>query len=273
MPVNPSELQSSGAVSQPQMPATRSEGGFRAVLADAGIWDLVQMNCESRARSTVRVGSGTQHGFLFFDAGQIVHATVGNAVGERAALEILSWRGGTWDSCRHPWPERTSIEAPWQGLLLRAAQRIDETARPQPAAKVARLIAVGVPGKPAREIAPMRLSEPPPEGGAESGARASGEQPVAYRSSDFEHAVRMDANGAISAGQGQVQQFAALAGYVCRVGDLIGELLGMGKVAGIDGALAHGTECLIFRKANGETVALRPRPGVDLTQLKEQLQL
>ena len=273
MPVNPIEWQSPGAVSRPQLPATRSEGGFRAVLADAGIWDLVQMNCESRARSTVRVGSGTQYGFLFFDAGQIVHAIVGTAAGERAALEILSWRGGSWESWEHAWPERTLIDAPWQGLLLRAAQRIDEAGRPQPAARVARLIAVGAPAAPAREIAPMRLTDPPPANGTESAQRASGEQTNAYRSQDFEHAVRMDPNGAITAGQGQVQQFAALAGYACRVGDLIGELLGMGKLAGIDGALAHGTECLIFRKATGETVALRPRPGVDLTQLKEQLQL
>ena len=70
MHVKHDELESSEAVSQPQLPASRSEGGFRAVLADAGLWDLVQMNCESRMRSTVRVGSGSQYGHLFFDAGQ-----------------------------------------------------------------------------------------------------------------------------------------------------------------------------------------------------------
>ena len=272
--MKPDELQSSGAASQQQLPVVRADGGFRATLADAGLWDLVQMNCESRARSTVRVGSGSQYGYLFFDAGQIVHAVVGTAAGERAALEILSWRGGSWESWEHPWPERPLIDTAWQGLLLRAAQRLDEAGRPQPSTRMARLIAVGGPAsEPPRALAPMRFSEPPPANGAESEQRGSGEQNAGYRSNDFEHAVRMDPNGVITAGQGQSQQLAALAGYVCRVGDLIGEMLGLGSLAGIDGALAHGTECLIFRKATGDTVALRPRPGVDLTQLKGQLQL
>ena len=120
---------------------------------------------------------------------------------------------------------------------------------------MARLIAVG---GPTTEPAPLDRADALL--GAAASERSSGRSsaprastPAGYRSNDFEHAVRMDPNGAITAGQGQVQQFAALAAYVCRVGDLIGELLGMGKLAGIDGALAQGTECLIFRKATGDT--------------------
>lgn len=241
------------------------------MLADASLWDLVQMNCEGRTRGVVRVSSNRGFGFLFFSEGQIVHAVWGGMQGERAALEILSWRHGSWESCEHAWPDRNSVSTPWQGLLLRAAQRIDEAKRPEVSARPQRLIAVGSP-------APARIAK---AGKAVSGleqqrssAEPNGESSgLAYRPNDFEHAVRMDPNGNLTAGHGQAQEFAALAAYVCRVGDLIGELLGMGKLIGADCHVVPEAQCLIYRKANGETIGLRPRPGVDLTQLKQQLQL
>lgn len=219
--------------------ATRTESGFRATLENAGLWDLVQMSCGSRARCAACIRSGMRSGFLYFADGQIVHATVGAAEGERAALDILSWRHGTWQSSDVPWPARTSITTPWQGLLLRAAQMQDEARR---------------------------------DGVAE--AEGQSDSPGAsYRPADFEHAVRIDPQGRMVAGHGRPEQLAALASYVCRVGDLIGTLLGTGPLRALDGALAEGANCLVFRKSGGDTIALRPRDGVDLELLKSQLKL
>jgi hypothetical protein len=216
--------------------APRAEGGFRATLENAGLWDLVQMTCAGRARCAACIRSGMRTGHLYFAEGQIVHATVGDAEGERAALDILSWEQGTWESCDMPWPARPSITTPWQGLLLRAAQLQDE----------------------ARHGGPPRRSQ---------ASRSS------YRPADFEHAVRVDPHGAVVAGHGRTDELAALASYVCRVGDLIGALLGIDKLVALDGSLAQGATCLIVRKGSGDVIALRPREGVDLGQLKTQLQL
>lgn len=218
-------------------PAPRSEGGFTATLENAGLWDLVQMTCAGRARCAACIRSGMRTGHLYFADGQVVHATVGDVEGERAALDILSWQHGTWQSCDMPWPARPSITTPWQGLLLRAAQLEDEARH-----------ALGQP----------RRTE-------SSSAR--------YRPADFEHAVRVDPAGAVVAGHGRTDELAALAAYVCRVGDLIGALLGIDKLVALDGSLAQGAACLIVRKSSGDVLALRPREGVDLGQLKTQLQL
>jgi hypothetical protein len=192
-------------------------------------------------------------------------------LGERAALEILSWRSGSWQSTDQPWPVRPSVTTPWQGLLLRAAQLEDEAAaRPQ------RLIAVG--GEDAKaEPKPqaVRAVPPPPVAPAPANEQVRQEgSGVSYRPEDFEHVVRLDAHGVVTAGHGRVEELAALTAYVCRVGDLIGELLGVDKLIGLDASLAgHSAHCLIFRNSHGHTIALRPRTGVDLTQLKTQLQL
>lgn len=215
--------------------APRAEGGFRATLENAGLWDLVQMNCGTRARCAACIRSGLRTGHLYFADGQIVHATVGDTVGERAALDILSWQHGTWQSSDMPWPERPSITMPWQGLLLRAAQLQDE----------------------ARHGQPVR-----PESASPS-----------YRPADFEHAVRVDPHGTVVAGHGRTDELAALAAYVCRVGDLIGTLLGIDTLVAVDGSLADGSSCLIVRKTSGDVLAVRPREGVDLGYLKTRLQL
>jgi hypothetical protein len=234
-----------------------AERGFRATLEDAALWELVQLKCETRTRCTVCIRSGGRSGYLYFDRGQIVHASIGQRTGESAALEVLSWRGGSWQSCDAPWPPRPTITTPWQGLLLRATQLQDETA-----ARVQPLIAVGDP-EPEREAA----RPPPAETDRHEGSGLS------YRPQDFEHAVRIDAQGAVTAGHGRTEEFAALVAYVSRLGDLIGELIGTGKLVGLDAALAQGERCLILRKPAGHTIALRPRPGVDLTQLRQQLEL
>jgi Domain of unknown function (DUF4388) len=215
--------------------APHPAGGFRATLENVGLWDLVQLSCGGRARGAACIRSGLRIGHLYFADGQIVHATIGDLDGERAALDILSWQDGTWHSCDMPWPARPSITTTWQGLLLRAAQEEDE----------------------ARDGRPIR----PP-------ATSS-----SYRPADFEHAVRVDPHGTVVAGHGRTEELAALAAYVCRVGDLIGSLLGVDKLVAVDGSLADGSSCLILRRQSGDVLALRPREGVDLRRLRTQLQL
>ncbi|HEX2677033.1 MAG TPA: hypothetical protein VHM19_10345, partial [Polyangiales bacterium] len=94
-----------------------------------------------------------------------------------------------------------------------------------------------------------------------------------YRIEEFEHAVRMDARGNVLTGNGAVEEHAALAAYGCRLGDLMGELLGLGPMIAVEGALRPAGRCLIFRDAAGDTVLLRPRAGVDLSRLRAQLAL
>jgi hypothetical protein len=255
----------SGRSTTQQAQVRGSEGGFRAVLRNASLWDLVQLQCQARARCVVRITSSGATAYLYFSDGQIVHANMGSLQGEQAAIEILSWTRGSWGPCERPWPERPNVTTPWQGLLLRAAQLIDEAKPPDSRSGITLPPPAAAPG----ESAEVRTLQQQAVGRAAT-RESSG---VSFRPDDFEHAVRFSAQGSIITGQGQVEEFAVLAAYVGRVGDLIGALIGVGKLVAFDATLLRGTQCLIFRHASGDTIALRPRAGVDLSQLRIQLAL
>jgi hypothetical protein len=232
----------------------RSSGGFQALLSDAGLWDLVQMKCEARTHCVVRVGSRGRSGYLYFSAGQIVHATLGDLHGEAAALEVLSWSHGSWDPCDRAWPAQVSIKTPWQALLLEAAQRADESS--------GRL----------KVTEPSKTPMPADARSDDKTTRPSGDSRASYRPDDFHHAVRLDPQGSVQSGHGRKDELAALAAYACRMGDLVGELMGLGKLRALEARLHEG-RCLIFRGHSGAIVAVKPKPEVDLTRLKHQLRL
>jgi hypothetical protein len=220
------------------------------------------MRCEARTRCVIRVGSHGRSGYLYFADGQIVHATLGTTQGESAALEILSWSHGSWDPCERPWPARNSVATTWQALLLRAAQRQDEARRQRASTEPAAIEDVAQ-AQHGEATMPQRTSSPPDRS---EGSGAS------YRPDDFEHAVRLDAQGNVLSGHGRVEELAALSAYACRLGDLIGELMGMGTLNALEATLHEG-RCVIFRSQSGAMVALKPRADIDLTRIKNQLRL
>src|SRR6185503_18614394 len=89
--------------------SSASEQGFSANLTGASLADLVQMECLANSTLVVRVVSGDEEGYLYFAGGQIVHAMSSGAVGEKAALEILSWDRGSFEPCSAGWPSASSI--------------------------------------------------------------------------------------------------------------------------------------------------------------------
>jgi Domain of unknown function (DUF4388) len=127
----------------PRSPAAITDeevDGARPSGFDGRVWcsslaDLVQLECLSGARAVMTVISPGRRGTLFFNAGAVCHATVGDLTQEEAALEILSWEYGTFEQApigQASWPERTPIAASWQQLVMCAAQRRDEAAlRPE----------------------------------------------------------------------------------------------------------------------------------------------
>jgi hypothetical protein len=101
--------------------------GFTGRLQGASLFDLVQLECLAGTHHVVRVISRSQTGYLYFDAGNLVHAVCRSLQGEAAAIEILGWENGLFEPCDVPWPSQPSITKPWQHLLLLAAQVDDET--------------------------------------------------------------------------------------------------------------------------------------------------
>jgi hypothetical protein len=108
--------------------------GFEGVMLGATLQDLIQMECLALATRAVRVSTEDRSGLIYFAGGQVVHAKVGDVVGEDAVFEMLTWRNGGFSIQEGVRPTEESITRHWQGLLLEAAQRSDETSFAEAAA-------------------------------------------------------------------------------------------------------------------------------------------
>jgi hypothetical protein len=273
-------------------PMTR---GFSARLKGAGLWDLVQMECLARAHRIVQVVGEGGVGYLYFDRGHIIHASTAKWIGEAAAIEILGWTNGSFQSCERPWPEQRTILTSHEGLILQAAQLRDEGASsnlvafPARGAAGAGAAVVPAPGAQAHtdeafeelelhEIeeegdSTMRASDvdeavPVAKNGAQSGRTEVGV------GGEFAAVMRLGPNGAVLSNRGGSEDLAETVSYVQRLLQLTGELLGLGEFSAAECGFVEG-RCIIFADNGGETVALRPRTdaSVNLPALRERLGL
>jgi hypothetical protein len=96
-------------------------------LSDVHITDLIQLNCQSgaRARLTVQPETGGPI-VVYFEGGDIVHATWGDVQGAEAIYALLSWESGAFETqADAPAPART-ITLPWTALMMEGMRRVDE---------------------------------------------------------------------------------------------------------------------------------------------------
>ena len=100
--------------------------GFEGRISDFQLSDLVQMNCLGRLTNAITVETVNKNGIIFFEDGNIIHATVGDLDGDEAFYEIISWQGGHFAIDKEAKAERESILKGWQSLMLEGLRRVDE---------------------------------------------------------------------------------------------------------------------------------------------------
>jgi Domain of unknown function (DUF4388) len=266
--------------------------GFSAQLRAAGLWDLVQMECLARSHRVVQVVGEGGVGYLYFDRGQIVHATTAQRTGEGAALEILGWTNGSFQSCERAWPAQPSIRTSHEGLILQVAQLRDE-------AGASNLVAF--PGRGAsaderhderhderyEELELSELDETEIEEGAakmktpgsdeatatpKPGANgATNGRPELGAGGDFAVMMRLGPNGVVLNNRGGNEDLADTIAYSHRLLQLTGELLGLEKFNAVECGFAGG-RFIVFVEGD-DVIALRPRPEASLQALRERLGL
>lgn len=107
---------------------TASHGAaFSAALRDLTPADIIQMKCLSGATAILDFQTMKNTGRVYFRNGDVIHAEVGEKVGEDAFRQIFGWKQGraTERTVRTDDVART-INVSWQGLLMNAAQAADE---------------------------------------------------------------------------------------------------------------------------------------------------
>lgn len=214
--------------------------GFVARLQGASLGDLIQMECLRGARQVICVSSGSKTGYLFFDQGQVIHASSGEHFGEGAVFQMMSWKDGTFVSANRPWPLRPTIQTGWQMLLIEAMRREDESKRE------------GVPDSgealSGSSVQPQAVEAGPRERRQEESLVASDEGAGRY---GLLRAVRVDEEGRTVSELGDVGDLADVASYAARLARLIGITLGLDEFVGLE-CKAQDRTMLVF--PDGDTV-------------------
>jgi hypothetical protein len=98
-----------------------------ARLDEVALADLIQLSGQRPDRSVLRVTSGGQSGYLFFDSGLLYSATFEAASGLPALARMLELESGTLQSCEQPWPMLGNIQMDPSVALLRATNFRDSS--------------------------------------------------------------------------------------------------------------------------------------------------
>src|SRR5205823_1018562 len=109
-------------------PAGKAESEqFRGTLSDLHIADIIQIKCMSGATSTLEfTGPRGEKARVFFENGQVRHASAPGKEGRAAFNEIVTWKGGTISEVSGAGPAPRTINLDWQVLLMEAMRSADE---------------------------------------------------------------------------------------------------------------------------------------------------
>lgn len=102
------------------------ERGFRLVMREAQLADLIQISCQNGTRGTFEVRTEETAGRLYFEAGKLVHAECEDEVGLNAVVKLLQSQRGEATQIDAPPPETRTIDMGGDVLLLHATQQLDE---------------------------------------------------------------------------------------------------------------------------------------------------
>jgi len=256
-------------------PNAASQSGFRAEIGGANLWDLVQMECLARRSSCVRVTSPHDVGYLYFERGEIIHATTRRLSGQLAALEILSWEHGSFvpvddhgDLGVPGWPTKRTIDVSHEALILRAAQLRDEAVArvlpfPDQGSKGEGDVSLRPPGVDSLKGAPSTSRSAPPSSGS----------PPTYAA-----AVRLDPAGRLVEAKGASGDLAPVAAYVARLAELLSDDLGLPPLKALECRFQSDERggaggCLLRRTALGEVLAVQSQGAAEHAALRWSLGL
>lgn len=100
--------------------------GFSGAISTQTLSDIVQLYALSNATGALRIRYGTAEGMIWFDRGNVVHASTPNEAGAAAFHEIMQWSGGEFSMQIGARASERSIRAGWAELLMESCRIMDE---------------------------------------------------------------------------------------------------------------------------------------------------
>ena len=112
---------------------------FQGTLSDLHLADIIQLKCMSGSSAALQfTGPNGEKARVYFDAGQVRHATAPGKEGVAAFNEIVNWKGGQISEVSGAGPVPRTIREDWQMLLMEAVRKIDETRGKPPSPRMKR---------------------------------------------------------------------------------------------------------------------------------------
>jgi DNA-binding response OmpR family regulator len=109
-------------------PGEKAGERFQGTLSDLHIADIIQLKCISGATSMLEfTGPRGEKARVYFENGQVRHATAPGKEGLAAFNEIVDWKGGVISEVPVPHETPHTIDLEWQVLLMEAVRTIDES--------------------------------------------------------------------------------------------------------------------------------------------------
>ena len=99
---------------------------FQGSLKELPLPDIIQLVSVSGKTGKFTLTRDADRGFIFLKNGQMVHATIGDLVGEEAIYSLAIWNQGEFQFSPGDEPDRQTITKSNTNLLMEAARRLDE---------------------------------------------------------------------------------------------------------------------------------------------------
>jgi DNA-binding response OmpR family regulator len=101
---------------------------FQGTLSDLHLADIIQLKCMSGSSAALQfTGPQGEKARVYFESGQVRHATAPGKEGIAAFNEIVNWKGGQISEVSSAGPSPRTIDLDWQILLMEAVRKMDET--------------------------------------------------------------------------------------------------------------------------------------------------
>jgi hypothetical protein len=99
---------------------------FQGSIQELPVPDIIQLVSVSGKTGMFTLVRGIERGYIYLKNGQMVHARVGDLVGEEAIYSLAIWSSGDFQFTPGEEPERATIERSNTSLLMESARRLDE---------------------------------------------------------------------------------------------------------------------------------------------------
>jgi hypothetical protein len=213
-------------------------GGFVARLGGVSLMDLIQFECQRGGQRILRVTSRGQSGYLYFRAGELVHAATAVFTGTAAVREMLAWHSGSIESGMGEAPPHESIPSDWRTRLPGAQRPKSGTAG----------------GAPDAQATEPQRPKPPEKSGPD----------------DIEATVVLGPSGQLLAGN-DLSGLSEAASYAAQMAELIGGFLGFDRFCALEASYGQD-QLLVGRVAStGHLLARRGKSPAALEELRREV--